>query len=49
MKYIKSERSNNEMDTRKLESFCKEYSLELLSIKESIIRALHRRYGKIYK
>jgi hypothetical protein len=49
MKHIKSDRSNNEMDTRKLESFCKEHNLELLPIKESIIRALHRRYGKIYE
>ena len=49
MKYIKSDRSNNEMDTTKLESFCKKHSLELLPIKESISRALHRRYGKIYE
>jgi hypothetical protein len=47
MKYIKSERSNNEMDTRKLESFCKEHNLELLPIKESIIRALKRRHTSI--
>lgn len=44
MKYIKSERSNNEMLTTKLESFCKKYNLEILSIKESILRALQRRY-----
>ena len=43
MKYIKSDRSNNEMDTTKLETFCKTHSLELLPIKESIIRALHKR------
>ena len=48
MKHIKSERSNNEMNTTKLESFCKEYSIELLPIKESIIRALHRRYSTVY-
>ena len=47
MKYIKSERSNNEMDTTKLESFCKEHNLELLPIKESIIRALHKRYSEL--
>jgi 3,5-epimerase/4-reductase len=44
MKYIKSERSNNEMDTTKLEAFCKVYNLELLPIKDSIKRALNKRY-----
>jgi 3,5-epimerase/4-reductase len=44
MKYIKSERSNNEMDTTKLEHFCKKYDLELLPIQESINRVLQRRY-----
>lgn len=48
MNYIKSERSNNEMDTTKLENFCKEHSIELLPIKESIMRALHRRYSTVY-
>jgi hypothetical protein len=48
MNYIKSERSNNEMDTTKLENFCKEHSIELLPIKESIIRALHRRYSTVF-
>jgi hypothetical protein len=43
MKYIKSERSNNEMDTTKLKNFCDKYNLELLPIQESILRALHRR------
>jgi hypothetical protein len=42
-KYITSERSNNEMTTHKLESFCKEYDLELLSIQKSILRCLQRR------
>lgn len=44
MKYIKSDRSNNEMLTSKLEKFCQKYSLELLDIKESILRAIQRRY-----
>ena len=44
MKYIKSDRSNNEMDTSKLEHFCQKHSLELLPIQESIMRALQRRY-----
>lgn len=44
MKYIKSERSNNEMDTSKLEHFCDKHSLELLPIQDSILRALQRRY-----
>ena len=43
MKYIKSERSNNTMDTTKLEHFCKKYNLELLSIQESILRCIQRR------
>lgn len=44
MKYIKCERSNNEMSTNKLEVFCKNYNLEILPIQESIKRALHRRF-----
>jgi hypothetical protein len=44
MKYIKSERSNNEMDTTRLEQFCQKYSLELLPIQESIKRAIQKRY-----
>jgi 3,5-epimerase/4-reductase len=44
MKYIKSERSNNEMDTSKLEHFCQNHNIELLPIKDSILRALQRRY-----
>jgi len=44
MKYIKSERSNNELDTTKLEHFCKKYDLELLPIQDSISRALDKRY-----
>jgi 3,5-epimerase/4-reductase len=44
MKYIKSERSNNEMLTTKLEHFCKKYDIELLSIQDSILRTLQRRY-----
>ena len=42
-KYITSERSNNEMDTTKLQKFCKEYELELLPIQESIVRCLELR------
>ena len=49
MKYIKSERSNNEMDTTKLESFCKKYNLEILPIKESIMRALKKRHSTIIR
>jgi 3,5-epimerase/4-reductase len=44
MKYIKSERSNNEMDTTKLEQFCQKHSLELLPIQESILRCLQSRH-----
>jgi dTDP-4-dehydrorhamnose reductase len=44
MKHIKSERSNNEMDTTKLEHFCTKYKIELLHIQESILRCLQRRY-----
>lgn len=42
-KFITSERSNNEMDTQKLEKFCKTYELELLPIQTSILRCLQRR------
>jgi 3,5-epimerase/4-reductase len=42
-KYITSERSNNEMCTKKLEKFCKEHELELLPIQTSILRCLQRR------
>jgi 3,5-epimerase/4-reductase len=44
MKYIKSDRSNNEMLTTRLEQFCKTNNIELLGIQESIQRALQRRY-----
>jgi 3,5-epimerase/4-reductase len=44
MKYIKSERSNNEMDTTKLQHFCENYGIELLPIQESIHRVMERRY-----
>jgi hypothetical protein len=43
MKYIKSERSNNKMDTIKLENFCMKYNLELLPIQDSILRCIQRR------
>lgn len=44
MKHIKSERSNNEMDTNSLKNFCEKYGLELLPIQASIRRAIERRY-----
>ena len=44
MKYIKSERSNNEMDTSKLEHFCDKHGIELLPIQESILRCIQRRH-----
>lgn len=40
---VKSERSNNELCTKKLENFCSEYNIELLHIQDSIIRAIQRR------
>jgi hypothetical protein len=43
-KHLKSERSNNEMSTSKLEHFCEKYDIELLSLQESILRCLQRRY-----
>jgi GH35 family endo-1,4-beta-xylanase len=47
MKYIKSERSNNEMDTTKLMQFCQKHSLELIPIQESILRCLQTRHFEI--
>jgi 3,5-epimerase/4-reductase len=44
MKIIKSDRSNNEMSTSKLERFCQTHDIELLPLKESILRCLQRRY-----
>lgn len=44
MNYIKSDRSNNEMDTSRLQNFCEKYGLELLPIQASIRRAIERRY-----
>jgi hypothetical protein len=41
--YITSDRSNNEMDTQKLEKFCREHELELVPIQSSILRCLQRR------
>jgi hypothetical protein len=43
MKHIKSDRSNNELCTKKLEGFCNKHNIELLSIQESITRCLIRR------
>jgi len=42
-KYITSERSNNEMDTTKLQKFCSTHELELLPIQESILRCIELR------
>ena len=44
MNYIKSDRSNNEMVTTKLEDFCIKHKIELLPIQDSIMRTLQRRY-----
>jgi len=46
MQYIKADRSNNTMDTTKLEAFCKKHSIELLPIQDSIIRCLERRWSE---
>jgi hypothetical protein len=46
MKYIKSDRSNNEMSASKLEQFCKKHDLELIPLQESILRCLQRRIMK---
>jgi nucleoside-diphosphate-sugar epimerase len=43
MKYINSERSNNELDTSRLKQFCQKHNIELLEIKESILRCIQRR------
>lgn len=43
MKYIKSDRSNNEMSTSKLEQFCQKHELELIPLQESILRCLQCR------
>lgn len=43
MKYIKADRSNNEMDTTRLSSFCQKHHLELLPIQDSILRCIKAR------
>lgn len=43
MKYIKSDRSNNELCTEKLEQFCNKWNITLLPIQESIMQCLQRR------
>lgn len=43
MKYIKSDRSNNEMDTTKLQNFCVTHGLTLLPVRESILRCIQLR------
>ena len=40
---IKSDRSNNELDTTKLERFCKDNGLSISPIKESIIKCIQSR------
>jgi len=44
MTLIKSERSNNELDTTKLETFCSQHNLELLPIRASVERTMYSRY-----
>ncbi len=43
MKYIKADRSNNEMDTSRLEAFCQKHQLELPSIQDSILCCIQAR------
>jgi len=43
MQFIKSHRSNNELTTTKLESFCKEEGLTLPTIQESVLQCLRAR------
>lgn len=43
MKYIKSDRSNNEMDTTKLQSFCATHGLTLLPVRDSILSCIQLR------
>jgi hypothetical protein len=43
MKYIKSHRSNNQLDTTKLLAFCGKYGLTIPHIEESILRCLEER------
>jgi 3,5-epimerase/4-reductase len=45
MQYIKSHRSNNELTTDRLSTFCATHELPLPSIKESIARCLESRRG----
>ena len=43
MKYIKADRSNNTMDTTRLETFCQKHGIELLPINDSILRCIQAR------
>jgi len=43
MKYIKADRSNNEMDTSQLSQFCEKHQLELLPIQDSVLRCIQAR------
>ena len=43
MNYIKADRSNNEMDTTRLVTFCQKHHLELPSIQDSVLRCIQAR------
>jgi len=45
LKYIKADRSNNEMDTTKLEEFCRKHNITLLPIQDSIINCIKARWN----
>lgn len=43
MKYIKADRSNNELDTTRLVTFCQTHQIELLPIQDSVLRCIKAR------
>lgn len=43
MKFLKSERSNNELDTTKLQAFCQKHGLLLENIKDSVLQCIKAR------
>jgi len=43
MKFLKSERSNNELDTKKLQDFCQKHGIQLLPIEESVLECIKAR------
>lgn len=49
MKFIRADRSNNEMDTTRLQHFCTTHGLELLPIQESISRCIELRKEEIIR